>query len=66
LNNFLVYVKLEVSTLVHRFFNALFSNESQDKHSLGLTNTVRTVLRLQIGMRIPICQSIKPKVDMKK
>jgi hypothetical protein len=63
LYNFLIYDKLEVSALILCFFDTLFSNESC---SLGLTATVRAALRLQISTRIPDCQSIKPKVGIKK
>lgn len=54
LNNLVVDIELESRARVHRLLNALVSDESKDADCLGLSDTMRTILSLQISMRIPI------------
>lgn len=53
LNDFVVDIKLISCTSVHCLFHTLFGNETQNANSLCLTNTVGTILSLQVGVRIP-------------
>jgi hypothetical protein len=54
LNDLLVDVELETGTRVHRFFDALFGDEAQNSDSFRLTDTMSSILGLEIGVRIPI------------
>lgn len=54
LDNLVVDVELIPSTSEHGFFDTLLGDESQDTHNLRLTDTVSTILGLQIGVWIPI------------
>jgi hypothetical protein len=54
LDDLLVDVELVLSTCMHRLFDALLSDEPEDAHDLGLADTMSTILRLQVGMRVPI------------
>jgi hypothetical protein len=54
LNDLVVNIKLIPGPLVHSLFHALLRDKPQDEHSFGLTDTVSTILGLQIGVGIPI------------
>jgi hypothetical protein len=54
LDDFVVDIKLKAGTSIHCFFDALFGYEAQDANSFCLTDTMSTILSLEIGMRIPI------------
>jgi hypothetical protein len=54
LDDLVVDVELEAGTSIHRFFNALFGDKAQDANGFRLTDTMGTILSLEIGMRIPI------------
>lgn len=53
LNDFVVDIKLIPCTSVHCLFHTLFGDETQDANSLCLTDTVGTILSLQVGVRVP-------------
>lgn len=59
LNDLVINVELVARTLVHGFFDTLLRDETQNEHNLGLTNTMRTILGLEIGVRIPITVKAK-------
>ena len=54
LNNLVIDVELEARTCKHSFFDALLRDEPKNSDDLGLTDTMRTILSLQIGVRIPV------------
>lgn len=54
LDDLVVDVKFVPCTRKHSFFDALLGDESEDTDNLRLADTMRTVLRLQIGVRVPV------------
>ena len=54
LNDLVVDIKLVSSTREHRLLYALLRDEPQDTDHLRLTNTMGTILRLKISVRVPI------------
>ena len=54
LDDLVIDVELVPSTREHRLFDALLRDEPQNAHDLRLTDTVSTILRLQIGVRVPV------------
>lgn len=48
-------IELVASTGKHIFFDTLHGDESKNPDNLGVSNTMGTILRLKIGMRIPEC-----------
>ena len=54
LNDLVVDVKLVSSTREHRLLYALLRDEPQDADHLRLTDTMGTILRLEISVRVPI------------
>lgn len=54
LNDLVVDIKFISCPLVHGLFYAFLCDESKDKNSLGLSNTMGAILSLKISMRIPI------------
>src|ERR1700722_46274 len=54
LNDLVIDIKLETCSRVHGFFHALLCDKTKDADCFGLTNTVRAILSLEIGMRIPV------------
>ena len=54
LNDLVVDIKLVSSTREHRLLYALLRDEPQDADHLRLTDTMGTILRLEISMRVPI------------
>lgn len=54
MNDPVVDIKLIPSPLVHGFSNTLLGNRPENKDSLGLTDTMRTVMSLKVGVRVPI------------
>ena len=62
LNDLVVDVELVSSTREHRLLYALLRDEPQDTDHLRLTDTMGTILRLEISMRVPITvKARKPK-----
>ena len=59
LNDLVVDVELVARARIHGLLHALLRDEAQDAHGLGLADTMRTILRLQISMWIP---KTKPSV----
>jgi len=59
LDDLVIDIKLVSRTSIHGFFDALLGDETEDAHSLGLTNTVSTILSLKISMGIPVVSSAK-------
>jgi hypothetical protein len=53
LNNELIETELLRSTLEHALLNAIFRYEPENIHLLRLSDTVRTIHRLQVGLWIP-------------
>jgi len=53
LNDLVIDIELVSRTSVHGFFDALLGNETENTNSLGLTDTVSTILSLKISVRIP-------------
>lgn len=64
LNNLVINIKLVPSPLVHGLFDTLLRNEAKDENNLCLPNAMRTILGLQISMRIPI--TVKSTVNLAK
>lgn len=54
LDNLVINVKLITSTRKHRLLDTLLRDETQNTDDLRLSDTVSTILRLQIGVWIPI------------
>lgn len=54
LDDLVINVELVPSPREHRFFDALLRDKPQDADDLGLTDTVSTILRLKIGMWVPV------------
>ena len=54
LNDLIVDVELVPRTCEHRLLDTLLRDEPQDTDDLGLTDTMRTVLCLEIRMRVPV------------
>lgn len=54
LNDLIVDVELVPRTCEHRLLDTLLRDEPQDAHDLRLTDTMGTILRLKIGVRVPI------------
>ena len=54
LDDLVVDIKLIPSSLIHSLFHTLLCDEPQDKYGFSLTDTVSTILSLQIGVGIPI------------
>ena len=50
LDDLVINVELEPGAHIHRLFHTLLSYELQDVDGLGLTNTMCTILGLQIGV----------------
>ena len=53
LNDLVINIKLVPGTSEHGFLDTLLGDETQDTDDLGLTDTMRTILCLQIGVGIP-------------
>ena len=54
LDDLVIDVEFITSTGKHSFFDALLRDEPKNSDDLGLTDTMRTILSLQIGVRIPV------------
>ena len=54
LDNLVIDVELVPRAREHGFLNALLRDEPQDTDDLSLTDTMSTILRLEIGMRVPV------------
>ena len=54
LNDLVVDIKLVSGSSIHSFYHTLLRNETQNAHGLCLTDTMRTILSLEIGVWIPI------------
>ena len=54
LDDLVIDVEFITSTGKHSFFDALLRDEPKNSDDLGLTDTMRMTLSLQIGMRIPV------------
>ena len=54
LNDLVVDIELESCTRVHCLLHTLVGDESKDADRLSLSDTMRTILSLQVSMRIPI------------
>ena len=54
LNDLVIDVELVSGTCEHGFLDTLLGDEPQNAHDLRLTDTMRTILRLKIGVRVPI------------
>ena len=54
LDNLVIDIKLVTSSLKHGLFHTLLRYKSQDKNRFSLTNTMCSILSLQIRVRIPI------------
>jgi hypothetical protein len=64
LNDLVVDVELKSRARVHRFLDTLISDEPKDADCLGLSDTMRTILSLEIGVRIPIgIEAVKGNVE---
>jgi hypothetical protein len=53
LDDLVIDIKLVSCTSVHGFFDTLLSDETEDTDSLGLADTMSTILSLKISMGIP-------------
>ena len=54
LDDLVIDVEFIMSTSEHNLFDALLRDEPKNSDDLGLTDTMRMTLSLQIGMRIPV------------
>jgi len=63
LDDFSVNLQFLLRTLQDQLFDSVRRDKSQNSDFLLLTNTMRTILRLQIGVRIPV--SVVAIVSMK-
>ena len=54
LDDLVIDVEFVTCTSEHSFFDALLRDEPKNSDDLGLTDTMRTILSLQIGVRIPV------------
>ena len=54
LDNLVVDIKLIPRTLVHGFLHALLGDEPENQDRLGLTDTMRTILGLQVSVGVPV------------
>ena len=64
LNDLVIDVELKSRARVHCLLDTLISDEPKDADCLGLSDTVRTILSLEISVRIPIgVEAIKGDVE---
>ena len=61
LNDLVVNVELVTRAREHGFFDALLGNEPQNADDLRLTDTMSTVLRLQVSMWVPVTVETRGK-----
>ena len=54
LDNLVINVEFVTGAGIHRLFDTLLCDKSEDSDRLRLTNTMRTILCLQISVRIPV------------
>lgn len=64
LDNFVIYIEFEPCSLIHCFLYTLLRDETKNEHRFGLTDTVSTILCLEIGVGVPISNNISMAIHL--
>lgn len=66
LDNFVIDIELVTGTRKHGLFHALLGDEPQNAHDLRLSDTMRTILRLEISMGIPVVHKTRKYIHSRR